>query len=122
MITAAHSHYAQGKKRFTRRRSLGKRSLRFSLLVMKHVGTLFNRTATFALLLCAAAVSSFIQADPSDDFSFTLAHGTAVDTYWLMSEHRVSDIFADKLDLFPKSQAPKLARHLLMLCHKYRFD
>jgi soluble lytic murein transglycosylase-like protein len=89
---------------------------------MKHVGTLLNRTATFALLLCAAAVSTFIQADPTDDFSFTLAHGTAVDTYWLMSEQRVASIFADHLDLFPKSQAPKLARHLMMLCQKYRFD
>src|SRR3954454_25210048 len=105
MIDAAHTHYAPGKKRFTRRRSLGKRCLRFSLLVMKHFGTLAKRTATFGLLLCAAAVSSFIQADPTDDFSFTLAHGTAVDTYWLMSEQRVSQIFADHLDLFPKSQA-----------------
>jgi hypothetical protein len=89
---------------------------------MKHVGTLFHRTATFALLLCAAAVSSFIQADPTDDFSFTLAHGTAVDTYWLMSEDKVAEIFRDHLDLFPKSQAPKLAHHLMMLCQKYRFD
>jgi hypothetical protein len=89
---------------------------------MRHVNTLFHRTATFAVIFCAAAVSSFIQADPTDDFSFTLAHGTSVDTYWLMSEPRVADIFRDHLDLFPKSEAPKLAHHLMMLCQKYRFD
>src|SRR3954470_5774611 len=95
------------KYRFTLQQALDKRGLRFSLTLMKHVGTLFHRTATIAFVVCAAALGSFIQADPTDDFSFTLAHGTGVDAYWLMSERRVADIFADHLDLFPKSQTPK---------------
>ena len=45
-------------------------------------------------------MGTFIQADPTDDFSFSLSHGTDVEAYWLMSESRVADIFADRLDLF----------------------
>jgi hypothetical protein len=104
------------------RKALDKRGPALAQFVMKHLGTLFQRTATLTLVLCAAVVFTLIQADPTDDFSFTLSHGADVDAYWLMDEKDVSAIFADRLDLFPKSQTPKLARHFMMLCQKYRFD
>lgn len=63
-----------------------------------------------------------LRADPTDDFSFTLAHMPEFDVYRLMPEKRVTEILEDRLDLFPKSEAPKLARHLLDMCKQYRFD
>lgn len=63
-----------------------------------------------------------MRADPTDDFSFTLAHVPGLEVYHLMPEMRVTQILQDRLDLFPKSEAPKLARHLLELCKQYRFD
>lgn len=63
-----------------------------------------------------------LEADPSDDLSLTLARAPTVDRFQWMSESNISDIFADHLVNFPKSQVPKLSRHLLSLCRHYRFD
>lgn len=62
------------------------------------------------------------QTDPTDDFSFSLKHQGASRSYRLLSESRVTDILKERLDLFPVSQTPKLARHLLSLCLQYQFD
>jgi len=69
-----------------------------------------------------SASARIIQADPTDDFSFSLSHAPETEVYSLMSEKRVADILADRLDLFPQSQVPKLAHHLVSLCKQYRFD
>jgi len=77
------------------------------------------------VVLCLGVVSTSArstQADPTDDFSFTLARSQTAETYSLMPEPRVEKILKDRLDLFPKSQIPKLARHLVSLCHRYKFD
>lgn len=83
--------------------------------------------------------AELIQADPSDDFSFTLPHGAvpaayraelpggadaldSTELYDLISEKKVAVVLADRLDVFPKSQIPKLANHLITLCRMYRFD
>ena len=79
----------------------------------------------WVLVLCLGVVSTSArstQADPTDDFSFTLARSETTDTYNLMPEYRVEKILRDRLDLFPKSQVPKLAHHLVLLCQKYKFD
>lgn len=72
-------------------------------------------------LLLAAVNAGLIKADPSDDFTFSL-HSAEGDSAHLMSERRISEILADRLDLFPRSQTSKLAKHLLGLCAEYRFD
>ncbi|MGK5087186.1 transglycosylase SLT domain-containing protein [Bdellovibrionota bacterium FG-2] len=88
---------------------------------MKFFGRLINWSSVLGLVGAVATIS-LIQADPSDDFSFSLAHAPRVDAYHLIPTQRVSDVLTDNLDLFPQSQAPKLARHLVTLCRKYRFD
>jgi soluble lytic murein transglycosylase-like protein len=66
--------------------------------------------------------TGLLSADPTDDLSLYLAHAPARDVYKLMSERKVAEVFADNLDLFPKSLTPKLAHHVLELCKHYRFD
>jgi len=73
-----------------------------------------------AAIFCSTA--SLIQADPTDDFSFTLAHQPETEVYNTMPEREIAAVLRDRLDLFPKSQVPKLARHLADLCRQYRFD
>jgi soluble lytic murein transglycosylase-like protein len=63
-----------------------------------------------------------LQADPSDDFSFSFAQKPSTEINNLMSEQRVAAVLADRLDVFPRSQVSRLARHLLGLCDKYKFD
>ncbi len=77
----------------------------------------------------ALSGASTMEADPTDDFSFTLAHAPEADVYRLMSERRVTDILVDHLrgwrenqDRIPQVEAAKLARHLLATCRQYRFD
>jgi soluble lytic murein transglycosylase-like protein len=65
---------------------------------------------------------SLVQLDPIDDFSLSLRSVPHLGGYALLSEHRVAEILADRLDLFPQSQVGQLARHLLFLCHHHRFD
>lgn len=74
---------------------------------------------------CTAAVAFFNArpADPADDFSFTVYREvSAEEIAKLMSAKQVTEILVDHLDLFPRSQAPKLAAHLLSLCTRFRFD
>ena len=88
---------------------------------LARIGKVTLATLMVGGLFCVSAVR-LIQADPSDDFSFTLAHTPEDEAYSLMPETQVTAILRDHLDLFPRSQAPRLARHLLHLCRYYRFD
>lgn len=64
-----------------------------------------------------------VKADPVDDFSFMITRGSAAyGAYGTLSSGAIAQILVSKLDLFPNSQAPKLATHLVSLCKKYRFD
>ncbi|MFZ9595126.1 MAG: lytic transglycosylase domain-containing protein [Bdellovibrionia bacterium] len=63
-----------------------------------------------------------IEADPTDDFSFSLPPTLGTQHYRFLSERRVTEILRDHLDLFPDSQVPRLAKHLIGLCQKHRFD
>jgi soluble lytic murein transglycosylase-like protein len=74
-----------------------------------------------ALLFCLKGAAR-LQADPTDDLSISLSHPSAESAYRLMPEKRVTMILEDHLDGFPESEAPLLARHLLELCRRYRFD
>lgn len=78
--------------------------------------------AVLALVASIGAVSAaFIgHSDPSDDFSLTMSHSAR--HFGLMSEKRVTEIFQDRLDLFPQAESAKLSRHLIALCRQYRFD
>ena len=87
----------------------------------------FGLMSTWALGLVSIALlsisSTLTEADPTDDFSMSLGgHSTRVGVYRLMQEDQVSHVLRDRLDLFPKSQVPRLARHLVSLCKWYRFD
>ncbi len=77
-------------------------------------------SATIAILTSTVEVT---EADPTDDFSFSLGGvASETDVYRVISEERVKEILSDRLDLFPQSQVPRLARHLLGICKTYRFD
>ena len=88
---------------------------------MKFISQFSSWSAAIAFAFAVATIS-VIQADPTDDFSFSLSHAPEVEAYQLMSEHKVAEVLADHLDLFPISQTPNLAHHLLSLCRTYRFD
>lgn len=87
---------------------------------MKFLKVTLKRTVFSIILLLWVAVG-MIEADPADDFSFTLRSPQSA-TYLIMSEANVVEVFSDRLHLFPQYQIPKLAQHLLNLCHEYQFD
>lgn len=78
--------------------------------------TLIGVTAFFL------ASAGLTEAEPSDDFSFSLGNSPKAGVYHFMPENRISEVLSDRLDLFPRSQAPRLARHILSLCKYYRFN
>lgn len=88
---------------------------------MKYFSLISIWTAAIAMSLCLRGAGK-LQADPSDDFSFSLAHAPIFDVYRLMPEAKVADILQDRLRGIPAAEVPKLARHLVGLCRKYRFD
>lgn len=75
-----------------------------------------------AVVVILSSTVNLSEADPIDDFSFSLGAAAQTEVYNLIPEERVTEILADRLDLFPKSQAPRLARHIVSLCKNYRFD
>lgn len=79
---------------------------------------------SLGLALWGAIAAGTLKADPSDDLSFSLQSPQRWETFpfHVISETRVQQILGDRLDLFPKSQLPKLSRHLIDLCREYRFD
>jgi hypothetical protein len=91
---------------------------------MKYLGLVLNRTTLIGVVSLCAAVHLF-RADPTDDFSLSLNHiseASVSGNYSLMSEPQVAGILADRLDLFPRSQTPRLAAHLVSLCRLHGFD
>lgn len=74
-----------------------------------------------SLILFVSAVD-FGPLDPTDDFSFSLRSSPRGRSYHLISEQKVTEILKDRLDLFPKSEAPRLARHIIHLCNEHRLD
>lgn len=66
--------------------------------------------------------ASLVDVDPTDDFSFSLGHYSKGEIFHFMSEETVSSVLADRLDLFPQSQVPRLARHIITLCQRFRLD
>lgn len=88
---------------------------------MRYLGltSIWTFGVVFILFFTSARL---IEADPTDDFSFSLGTSVQSENYKLISESRMTEILADRLDLFPKSQTPRLARHILSLCKKHRLD
>ena len=85
----------------------------------------FKHTAIWLLAVClwvTLAATQQTQADPTDDFSFALGGGQTPSSYYLMPESKVAAVLRDRLDLYPRSETHKLARHILSLCRKYKFD
>lgn len=84
-----------------------------------------NRLPVWTIVLTSALLymspEAGVQAG-TDDFRFINLPATRTEIRLLMSEDEIVEIFNARLDLFPRSQAPKLARHLIDLCEKYRFD
>lgn len=66
--------------------------------------------------------ATWSQVDPTDDFSFSLQAGSGVQRFSLISEKRVCEILSDRLDLFPRSLAPRLSRHIVELGRRHRLD
>jgi hypothetical protein len=89
---------------------------------MKKYLTLVLAWTIFITVSLGFRSAGSLRADPSDDFSFTLGHLPQSVAYRIMPEKQVTHIFQDRLDTFPRSEAPKLARHLLELCKHHRFD
>ena len=75
-----------------------------------------------AALTLAGPDSVHFKADATDDLSFTYTNAQAADAINLMSIDSVKKILADRLDLFPMSRIPKLAKHVMNLCRKYSVD
>lgn len=78
--------------------------------------------ALAAIFTLNTLVASSRPGDPTDDFSFMYAFAPASEAYNLMSQQKIEAVLADRLDMFPKSQVPRLAEHLMSLCRQYRFD
>src|SRR4051812_8549780 len=88
---------------------------------MKYFSLTFIRTLGVLFGFCILSLSPG-RLDPTDDFSFSLPHSHRMVTFTLLSEDNVVEILTDRLDLFPVSQIPRLAKHLVQLCCRYRLD
>ncbi len=87
----------------------------------KYLGLVFLWSVVIATGLGLRSAGP-LRADPTDDFSLTLQRLPESVGYRIMPEIQITHIFQDHLDLFPKKEAPKLARHLLELCKRHQFD
>jgi soluble lytic murein transglycosylase-like protein len=74
-------------------------------------------------LYSVVEIHSKFRADPTDDFSFTFARSyLRHDSFDLMSEERLSEVFASRLKQSRQSDPVYLGRLLSELCRQYRFD
>jgi hypothetical protein len=89
--------------------------------MMKYLRLTFLWSAVLVAHLFWAS-PNLTEADPTDDFSFSLGNSAGTGVYGLIPEHRVAEILSTRLDLFPRSKVPHLARHIITLCKKYRFN
>ncbi len=92
------------------------------LLTLKKYSSLVFIWALSVVSTWVPSSASLTDADPTDDFSFTLEYSSKAELYHFMSEEAVSEVLSDRLDLFPKSQTPRLAHHILGLCKRFRLD
>jgi len=85
----------------------------------------FSLISSWTLVLVISLISSSVsltEADPTDDFSFTVGHMHPVELYHFMPIEQVTEVLLDHLDLFPRALAPRLAHHIVVLCKKFRLD
>lgn len=68
------------------------------------------------------SAAKLIEADPTDDFSFTWVHPPETGAYRVMSEARVVHVFSDRLQGVERSRIGPLAWEFIHLCREYRFD
>ena len=94
--------------------------------MMQYIKRLSRWTLAVVFVSLASVAALGLEMDPTADFSFSMARQAQgslnSESYSLMSEKSVARVLQDRLDVFPKSQTQKLARHLLELCKKHRFD
>lgn len=88
----------------------------------KYLTLTINWALVFAISSLGVVVNHGPHADPTDDFSYSIAYATDSDDIHLMKEEEVTAILVDHMDRFPKSESRKLSHHLLDLCKQYRFD
>lgn len=78
--------------------------------------------AGIGLVALASVTSKSLVADPTTDFSMTLAQSERGQTFLLMPEPQVTRVLKDKLFKDSPARAKMMARHILSLCRKYHFD
>ena len=62
------------------------------------------------------------ETDPLDELRFSLGQSAKSERYRLISPESMEAILAKRLDLFPRSQLPRLVQHIRTLCMEYHFD
>ncbi len=87
----------------------------------KEVGRIQLWTLTVGLVFLGLVSKGGFSAG-SEGASFGIAHAPITKGYGLMPEKKVALIFRDKIKDLPKDQDVKLAKHLIALCRKHRFD
>ncbi len=91
--------------------------------MMMYLGRFFGWAALASTALLSTIAMRHLQADPSDDFSFaTFQYEPVVELPSPITEQQVIQVLLDRLDLFPRSHVPSLARHLMRLCRAHHFD
>lgn len=60
--------------------------------------------------------------DPTSDFGYALVFQRGGSGFNVMSESQVAGILKSRVELLPQVHAAPLARHILTLCERYRFD
>lgn len=82
-----------------------------------------NRISTWTLLVGAVFLGVHAKSnrpiDYRDEFSFSFAQAGADEIYYKISETQLSRFLEQRLDLFPKAQLQKLARHLLSVTYSH---
>jgi hypothetical protein len=88
----------------------------------KYLTLTINWALVFAISSLGMVVNRGPHADPTDDFSFSIAYATDSDDAHMMKEDEVAAILIDHMDRYPRSESRKLASHIIDLCKQYRFD
>ena len=112
-LTEAHNNQAL---------QIAARSVGRGQAVMKYLIRVGQWTAVAAGLFLVSSVTHRLEVDPTADFSFSISNPKGGDNSTFMSENHVAVILSGYLDVFPKSQVNKLARHVMALCKKHKFD
>lgn len=122
-ISASHTRLITSC--FTVPRSLGKVAAPFTRVVVGSMRHLFRVSIfTFALGtgLLALNARTEIHGDPTDDLSFLITHASATQGYTRVSVRQVAEVLRHKMKGYPAAKSKELAKHLIRLCQKHRFD